>query len=64
MESSTLLRRLHRYEESLRTTEENELIALLITPNSKGILDDARIHIGPSMISLQFMLGKGGPWKT
>ena len=25
----------------------------------KGTLDDASIHIGPSMISLQFMLGKG-----
>ena len=27
---------------------------------SKGTLDDGRIHIGPSMISIEFMLGRGG----
>ena len=30
----------------------------------QGTRDDARIHIGPSMISIEFMLGKGADVET
>ena len=39
-------------------------ISLIDTRIIMGTRDDARIHIGPSMISIEFMLGKGAAVET